>query len=88
MITARFKRGVKGERDERYRWWAGKTPNAAIQTVPLQQELVQDDHSERGDEKLNDEQEADSGSEVGQLAVQPCDPVDRGLAKGNVESEE
>lgn len=61
--------------------------DARAETVALLEELVKEDDDEGGDDELEDEKQADTGAEVGRLAVKSSQDVDGSLAEGDDESE-
>lgn len=52
------------------------------------QEFVEEDDNQGRYDQLDDQEEADSSTEVGGLAVETGEDVDGGLAKGNYEGED
>lgn len=60
--------------------------DAGAEAVALLEELVEEDDDERGGDELDDEEQADSGTDVAGLAVETGENVDGGLAEGDDES--
>jgi hypothetical protein len=58
------------------------------ETVTLLEELVEKDDDESGDVELENEEEADTGSEVGRLAVETSKDVDGGGSERDEEGED
>ena len=57
------------------------------ETVALGEELVQQENNQTGDEKLNDNQAADSSSHLRRITVHSSQNVDNSLAKGHDHTE-
>ena len=52
------------------------------------EELVEEDDDQAGDDQLNDEEDTDTGTQVGGLAVEAGEHEDTGLSEGNDDCEE
>ena len=52
------------------------------------EELVEEDDDQAGDDQLNDEEDADTGTQVGGLAVEAGEHEDTGLSERNDDGEE
>ena len=59
--------------------------DAGTEAVPLLEEFVEEDDDEGGDDELEDQEETDTGTEVGGLAVETCEDVDGSLAERDEE---
>lgn len=62
--------------------------DTAAETVALLEELVEEDNDQTSDHQLNDEENADTGTEVGWLSVETRDDIDDGLTERQENSEE
>jgi hypothetical protein len=62
--------------------------DSRAETVALLEELVEEKDDEGGGDELEDKEEADSGTEVGGLAVESGEDVDGGLTKGDDEGKD
>lgn len=51
-------------------------------------EFVEEDDDQGGDDELEDEEETDTGSEIGRLSVETGENVDGSLSEGDEESED
>jgi hypothetical protein len=57
--------------------------DARAQAVSFLEQLIEKNDNEAGDDKLNDQEHADSHAEFGRWAVETREHVDAGLAKGH-----
>jgi len=62
--------------------------DTAAETVALLEELVEEDNDQTSDHQLNDEENADTGTEVGWLSVETRDDIDDSLTERQENSEE
>jgi hypothetical protein len=62
--------------------------DTAAETVALLKQLVEENNDETGDDKLDNQENADTGAEVAGLAVETSKNVDTSLAEGENNSEE
>ena len=62
--------------------------DTGTETIPLCQELVQEDDNKRRRDELDDEQEANTGAEVTWLTIETTEDIDSSLDKGNDHSED
>jgi hypothetical protein len=62
--------------------------DATAETVTLLEELVKKNDNQGGSEKLDNEKNADTGTEIGRQAVETGEDVDTGLAEGEDDGEE
>lgn len=51
-------------------------------------EFVEEDDDQGGDDELEDEEETDTGSEIGRLSVETSENVNGGLSEGDEESQD
>jgi hypothetical protein len=62
--------------------------DTAAETVALLEELIKENDNQAGDHELDDEENADTGTEVRRLSVETRDNVYDGLAEGQEDGEE
>jgi hypothetical protein len=56
--------------------------DTASKTVPLLEQLIQEDDNQTSDDELNDQQDADTGTKITGLAVETSQHIDTSLAEG------
>lgn len=62
--------------------------DTTAETVALLEELIKEDNNQSGGKKLNNEENADTSTKVGWLAVETGQDVDAGLAERQDDGEE
>ena len=60
----------------------------AAQSIPLLQQLVQQNHNNRGGQELDDQQYANTCAEITGKAIETSEDEDAGIAKGEDDGEE
>lgn len=61
--------------------------DTTAESIALLEEFVEEDDNQSSNNKLNDEQEADTGTKILGLTVEASEDVDGSLAEGNDKSE-
>ena len=67
---------------------SNKERDTRTKTVTLLEKFIEENNDEGGDDELNDQQKADTGTKVAWLAVKTTEDVNGSLTEGDDQSED